>query len=132
MYWHKWKVIVFKAFSRESKTVDGITTTHVLDGTDGSAQLAKYMKDGNLRAGFTMSPIEDIAVIGNYNMRIVFDNNGLASYSFYKYNDDGKRVGVTSSEVKKAYTKRAVLAMLAAGVLQERLLQRTYLQEELE
>ncbi|WBW98151.1 hypothetical protein [Oceanirhabdus sp. W0125-5] len=84
-------------------------------GTDGTAQLNKYMTDGDLMEGFTMKPITDIDVIKDIKMMITFDKPGLANYSFYKYDKFGDRVTVTSTAVKSLYKKRQFAASVVVG-----------------
>ena len=86
-------------------------------GTDGTAQLKKYMTDGDLIAGFVMDPIMNIPVLGDIKMGIVFDKPGVASYYFYKLNEKEEEVIVPATEVVKEYNKRAVTAIAVAGVI---------------
>lgn len=78
-------------------------------------QLQNYLKIGGLKAGFYMQPIMGIPIIDDIKMKITFTNNGLAYYSFYRLNDFGETVQVSSVEVRNLYYQRLALATVAAG-----------------
>ena len=85
-------------------------------GTDGLSQLKKYVVEGNLFAGPMLSPIEDIPIVDDIKMGIIFPQAGLANYYFYRYDAQGELVIVPSTEAEKAYKKKALQAA-EAGVI---------------